>query len=57
MKRMNSVETVEEFWAAVWKARNPVGIDDFVVDGLVITGGGIDIVSITYLQRQGSKAS
>ncbi len=23
MKPMNSVKIVEEFWAAVWKARNP----------------------------------
>ena len=45
MKPMNSVKIVEEFWAAVWKARNPAAIHDFVVDDFVITTGGIDIVS------------
>jgi SnoaL-like polyketide cyclase len=42
---MNSVKIVEEFWAAVWKARSPAAIDDFVVDDFIITTGGIDIVS------------
>jgi hypothetical protein len=42
---MNSVHIVENFWTAVWKARNPDAIADFVVDDVVITTGGIDIVS------------
>ncbi len=45
MERRNSVEIVEEFWAAVWKARDPDAIDRFVVDDFVITTGGVDIVS------------
>jgi hypothetical protein len=45
MKPMNSVKIVEEFWTAVWQARNPGAIDNFVVDDFVITTGGIDIVS------------
>jgi hypothetical protein len=27
MERLNSVKIVEEFWSAVWKARNPDAID------------------------------
>ena len=42
---MNSVNIVENFWTAVWKARNPDAIADFVVDDVVITTGGIDIAS------------
>jgi steroid delta-isomerase-like uncharacterized protein len=42
---MNSVKIVEDFWAAVWKARNPEAIDRFVVDDFVITTAGVDIVS------------
>ena len=45
MKPMNSVEIVEDFWAVVWKARNPAAIDGFVVDDFVITTGGVDIES------------
>jgi hypothetical protein len=45
MKRLNYVKIVEEFWAAVWKARDPGAVDRFVVDDFVITTGGIDIVS------------
>jgi SnoaL-like domain len=43
--RMNSVKIVEDFWAAVWKARNPDAIGDFVVDDFVITTGGTDVVT------------
>lgn len=45
MKKLNSVEIVEEFWAAVWKARDPEAIDRFVVDDFVITTGGVDLTS------------
>ena len=45
MKSINSVKIVEHFWTAVWKARNPAAIDDFVVDDFVITTGGVDIES------------
>src|SRR5262249_12655384 len=45
MGRPSSVEIVEEFWAAVWKARNPEAIDRFVVDDVVLTTGGVDVVS------------
>jgi hypothetical protein len=45
MNRLNSVEIVEEFWAAVWKARDPEAIDRFVVDDFVLTTGGVDVVS------------
>jgi hypothetical protein len=45
MEPMNSVKIVEEFWSAVWKARNPAAIDNFVVDDFVLTTGGIDVVS------------
>jgi steroid delta-isomerase-like uncharacterized protein len=42
---MNSVKIVEDFWTAVWKARNPDAAAGFVVDDFVITSGGADIVS------------
>ena len=41
----NSVKIVEDFWAAVWKARNPDAIDRFVDDDFVITTGGVDVVT------------
>jgi hypothetical protein len=41
----NSVKIVEDFWDAVWKARNPDAIDRFVVDDFIITTGGIDVVT------------
>jgi steroid delta-isomerase-like uncharacterized protein len=41
---MNSVKIVEEFWDAVWKARDPEAIYKFIVDDFVITTGGVDIV-------------
>ena len=44
---MNSVKIVEDFWTAVWKARNPDAIDKYVVDDFVITTGGIDIYTKT----------
>jgi hypothetical protein len=43
--RPSSIEIVEEFWAAVWKARNPATIDRFVVDDVVLTTGDVDVVS------------
>jgi hypothetical protein len=42
---MDSVSIVEDFWTAVWKARNPEAIDRFVVDVFVIATGGVDIVT------------
>jgi hypothetical protein len=45
MNPRNSVKTVEDFWTAVWKARNPGMVHDFVVDDFVITTGGVDIKS------------
>src|SRR5262245_31042969 len=45
MVRPDSVRIVEEFWAAVWKARDPEAIDRFVVDDFVLTTGGVDVVS------------
>jgi limonene-1,2-epoxide hydrolase len=45
MDSINSVRIVEAFWTAVWKARNPEAIDNFVVDDFVLTTGGIDIVT------------
>jgi steroid delta-isomerase-like uncharacterized protein len=42
---VNSVKIVEDFWTAVWKARNPAAIDKFVGEDFVITTGGVDIVS------------
>ncbi len=41
--RMNSVKIVEDFWAAVWKSRNPDAIADFVVEDAIITTGGVEI--------------
>ena len=41
---MNSVKIVESFWDAVWKARNPDAVRDFVVDDFVITTGDVDLV-------------
>jgi hypothetical protein len=45
MSKRDSVRVVEEFWAAVWKARDPEVIDRFVVDDFVLTTGGVDVVS------------
>ncbi|HLK86669.1 MAG TPA: ester cyclase [Candidatus Binataceae bacterium] len=45
MKPIDSVEIVENFWAAVWKAQNPKAIDRFMVDDFVLTTGGVDVVS------------
>ena len=44
-KAMDSVRIVEEFWSAVWKARNPEAAAHFIVDDFVITTGGVDIVA------------
>jgi hypothetical protein len=40
---MNSVKIVEDFWTAVWKARNPDAIADFVVEDAIITTAGVEI--------------
>jgi steroid delta-isomerase-like uncharacterized protein len=40
---MNAVNIVENFWAAVWKARNPNAINDFVVDDFMLVTGGKEI--------------
>jgi hypothetical protein len=48
---MNSVKIVEDFGAAVWKARNPDAIDKYVVDDFVITTGGIDIYTKERLKE------
>jgi hypothetical protein len=45
MSKRDSVRVVEEFWAAVWKARDPEAIDRFVVDEFVLTTGGVEVVS------------
>ena len=45
MKPIDSVEIVENFWAAVWRAQNPEAIDRFVVADFVLTTGGVDVVS------------
>jgi SnoaL-like polyketide cyclase len=45
MSKLDSVRIVEQFWAAVWKARDPEPIDRFVVDDFVLTTGGVDVVS------------
>jgi hypothetical protein len=42
-KSMDSVRIVEEFWSAVWKARNPEAAANFIVDDFVITTGGVEI--------------
>jgi limonene-1,2-epoxide hydrolase len=44
MKNRSSVEIVEHFWRAVWQARNPDAIDDFVTEDFIITSAGTDIV-------------
>lgn len=40
MADSRSVDVVHAFWAAVWQARDPERVDDFVVDDFVITTGG-----------------
>ncbi len=42
---MNSVQIVEDFWEAVWKARDPDAVNRFVTDDFVITTGGVDVTS------------
>jgi ketosteroid isomerase-like protein len=51
MNPRNSVKIVEDFWTAVWKARNPAAVDDFVVDDFIITTGGLDIKSKQKFQE------
>jgi steroid delta-isomerase-like uncharacterized protein len=41
--KMNAVRIVEDFWAAVWKARNPDAVADFVVEDFVLVTGGLEI--------------
>jgi predicted ester cyclase len=45
MKRQDAVSIVEAFWAAVWMAKDFDAIDRFCVDDVVVTSGGVDIVS------------
>jgi hypothetical protein len=45
MRQQSSVQIVEEFWAAVWQARDSNAVDRFVVDDFILTTGGIDVVS------------
>src|SRR3569832_41484 len=45
MSKLDAVTIVENFWKAVWEARNPEAVDRFVVDDFVITTDGEDIVS------------
>ena len=40
---MNSVKIVNDFWTAVWKARNPDAIADFVTEDAIITTGGVEV--------------
>jgi NAD-dependent DNA ligase len=35
----------------VWKVRNPVTIDNFVIDDFVTTTGGVDVVSRTKFKE------
>jgi ketosteroid isomerase-like protein len=51
MSKLDSVRVVEEFWAAVWKARDPEAIDRFVVDDFILTTGGVDVVSRAELKE------
>jgi hypothetical protein len=37
MKPINPLKIAEDFWTAVWKAQNPLSIDQFVVDEFVLT--------------------
>jgi predicted ester cyclase len=43
MAYANSVEIVEAFWDAVWKARDPEAVDDFVVEDFVLTNAGVAV--------------
>jgi steroid delta-isomerase-like uncharacterized protein len=40
---MNSVKIVEEFWAKVWRARQPEAIAQFVTDDVVLISAGAEI--------------
>lgn len=45
MNNQQSVKIVEAFWAAVWQNKDYDAIDRFCVEDVVITSGGVDIVS------------
>ena len=45
MSKQNAVHIVEAFWAAVWQNKDFDAIDRFCVEDVVITSGGVDIVS------------
>ena len=45
MNTQDSVKTVEAFWAAVWQGKDFDAIDRFCVEDVVVTSGGIDVVS------------
>jgi hypothetical protein len=40
---MDAAAIVEDFWTAVWKARNPDAIAQFVVDDFVLVSGGKEL--------------
>jgi steroid delta-isomerase-like uncharacterized protein len=45
MARQDGVKIVEAFWAAVWQGKDFDAIDRFCVEDVVVTSGGIDVVS------------
>jgi predicted ester cyclase len=45
MNKQNAVSIVDAFWAAVWQGKDFDAIDHFCVEDVVITSGGVDIVS------------
>jgi steroid delta-isomerase-like uncharacterized protein len=45
MKQQDAVKIVGAFWAAVWQDKDFDAIDRFCVDDVVVTSGGVDIVS------------
>ena len=45
MRKQDSVQIVEAFWAAVWQGKDFDAIDRFCVEDFIITSGGVDVVS------------
>jgi predicted ester cyclase len=45
MNKQDAVSIVDAFWTAVWQGKDFDAIDRFCVEDVVITSGGVDIVS------------
>jgi predicted ester cyclase len=50
MNKQDAVSIVDAFWTAVWQGKDFDAIDRFCVEDVVITSGGVDIVSRAHFK-------